>query len=170
MLGIVAAAVLTLGCAAESPSLPATRPTTTLPATLPATRPAADAEVWNHDIGGHEDDWLTEARKRFKNPYILICHGDSASSGGKRWVLCPELPRLERPTKEEAERLHKAMPDRDIVLISCNECGADLNVPRVWYARRVVWSAPWWAASPKFDPDKSCGNIWEFISCGGAAH
>jgi hypothetical protein len=59
--------------------------------------------------------------------------------------------------------LHLAMPDRDVVMIVCNENGKPLNVPGVWYARSTVWSKPRWA-SEKTPKPKSVADIASFVT------
>lgn len=94
--------------------------------------------------------WLTEAKKRFANPIIVICHGGYNSSG--EWCVYPEikLPKgavasfyIPEKTEVFANDLHKLYPLNEIILVVCNEKGlTPFHIPNVYYFRQSAWKVP----------------------------
>jgi hypothetical protein len=139
--------------------------------------------VWN-DFGTYRagtEEWREEANKRFNNPILFHCHGgihmETYEENGKtvvveEWWVYPDPPRKPMPAAELARSLANLYPDRDIVLLTCNPGGFDLNVKRVWYTKRNVWTIPdayatgFYAHEQIRDYD-AVGSIWEFVSTNG---
>lgn len=126
--------------------------------------------------------WLLEAKKRWNDPIVFICHGgcktvpgtvDGKPSFVNKWYACPDAPRKQLEMQEVARMLHNLYPDKDIVLVSCNDMGVDLNVPRVWYAQHSVWQMPdGYSSLPLLQHEQmvgygDVGTVWEFVTMGG---
>jgi hypothetical protein len=128
----------------------------------PVTRAdiTTDTLAWSANIDSGRDEWLAEARKRFDNPFVFVVHGDT--DDGKNWWVAADDKSRRANIEAIGGLLHSLMPDRDIVLISCNERGLTPKLPkRVWYVRRNCWSYPRgssWLSAPKHVAD----TIWEF--------
>jgi hypothetical protein len=136
---------LLCGCAVNPPASP--------PVYLPG-----NYECWSKNISSGAGEWLIEARKRFgPAAFVFVCHGDTT---GPAWMLVPDHPRRSRTVEQQAWDLHLAMPDRDIVMVVCNEDGrGKLNVPNVWYANGVVWSR-----APTTKPGNLVADIYSFVT------
>jgi hypothetical protein len=94
--------------------------------------------VLSGDIGKGAKRWESEARKRLRDPLILVCHGTTRNDS---WYLQPDIgPPLH--VEGVARLLKKAFPGRPILLIVCNEGAHQLYVPGVYYAKSIVWSIP----------------------------
>ncbi len=118
--------------------------------------PRTDSEAWCHDTSIARAGWIKEAKTRFDDPFVMICHGGNNSNG--TWTDYPDDPRRSRPVETLAWDLHLAMPNRDIVLIVCNAGGEKIRVPRVWYATAKVDLLPHDLQCPKGWAD----SIWQF--------
>jgi hypothetical protein len=115
--------------------------------------------------------WRTEARRRFDNPFLFVCHG---ADYGKcyphpsNWQACPKIDGMPGLLDEDsiAWTLHSLMPNRDIVFISCNPHKLKLTAPRCWYyPKGNVWSHPYWSTPSKV-PCDTAACIWEFVEGG----
>lgn len=100
----------------------------------------------SHNLAFCEPLWRCEAERRFRNPVLLICHGDGKHG---RWWLVPDRPYQDASMEATVQLLCALYPHRPIVVVSCNEDGILLHAPRgnVWYARKTVSSCP-----ATFDP------------------
>lgn len=121
------------------------------------------------------DLWLAEARTRFSDPVVLLCHGTTTTvhhRDGRTeriWTTAPDSPRHKLSLQQIAEVLHEVWPDRDLVYVCCNEDGHELTVPRAWYARSTVWALPDKYAGVAHETARGSGyvgSIWEFTSAG----
>jgi hypothetical protein len=140
--------------------------------------------IWN-DFGMYNcgsAEWLLEASKRFNNPVVFHCHGgirtdivrnpNGTLTTLHEWWVYPDPPRSPMRIDDLATTLTNLYPDRDIVLVTCNPGGFDINVKRVFYAKRNVWTIPdanatgFYAHEQIRDFD-TVGSIWEFVSNGG---
>ena len=126
---------------------------------IPRREVEADTLAWNKNIASGRAAWLEEARKRFPDPFVFVCHGDSS---GKDWRAAPDRRYLNTDVETIGWLLHSLMPDRDVVLVCCNEMGLKPRLPRrVWYSDcGSVWSEP--------GPDDrwygwGIGSIFEFV-------
>jgi hypothetical protein len=123
---------------------------------------------WSDWETGADVYWLREARKRFKDPVVVLVHG-GYDSDKRNWCAVPDAPRQKITMSAVAWVLHNLYPDQDIVLVACNEFGYDLNVPRVWYAKTLVWQTPDADVQPnrphEVEVNKgNVGTIWEFVT------
>jgi hypothetical protein len=124
-------------------------------------RPRLDTLAWSRNIAHGQKAWLTEARKRFSDPFVFVVHGDTHD--GKSWWCAPDDAAAEANITAVGKLLHDLMPDRDVVLVSCDTKGVVPRLPkRVWAARRTVWSAPR-SACLFPPPDNVCSSIFEFV-------
>jgi hypothetical protein len=128
-------------------------------------------------------DWMTVASQRFNNPVLFFCHGgvksvETTLPNGMRlakneWWVFPDHPRKPVSANEVARTLAQMYPDRDIVFMSCNPGGFELNVPRVWYTKKNNWVVPDpFAIGNVFGHERrrdfdAVGSIWEFVSYDG---
>ena len=172
------------GCILPYKEIPPTITVTATTNVMPQIIRWSDFGDYN-DIG---DLWLLEAKKRFKDPIIFVCHGGSdwevlalgpATLGQWVWSAGPISPRIPVPMKCVAAVLRNMYPNRPIILIACNPGFYDLDLPNVWYAKGSIWAIPdEWANGLRYHekhripPTKETvetqmiGSIWEFISCG----
>jgi hypothetical protein len=131
----------------------------------PTTLPEADKLVWSEDIDHSCNGWVREAQTRFPHPFVFICHGLEDSD--KVWTLNPDNRTTGTDTETVAWVLSTMMPDRDIVLITCNQHGLRLKnpPPNVWYSTGPVWSKPRRFCGPQEQPpDRHTSSIWEFVN------
>lgn len=142
---------------------------------------------WNKEmliLGDQGEWWLKEAKTRFTNPVIFVCHGGyemwwNGSDWVETWIAYPDEPlRSRQPVQEIADTLVNLYPRRDIILVTCNRKGdlvsiGTLHTKRVWYVPDgVVWMEPdyrgflatWYR---RFYNGKGYGNIWDFVSYDG---
>jgi hypothetical protein len=117
--------------------------------------------------------WYVEARKRFDNPVIVACHGNTVGVVGKDgkvdkvWMASADPPRKALPIQQIAEVMANIYPDRDVVYICCNEGGHKITVPRAWVAPAIVWAMPDSFPGTVFwrETKRGCGyvgSIYEF--------
>jgi hypothetical protein len=122
---------------------------------------------WCKEIKPGAAPWLTEARTRFRDPFILDCHGMDFGKGRgpTEWKLAPSetgMPML-LDADSVAWAMHALMPDRDVVLIVCNPHRRRITAPRVWYyPEGNVWSHPRWASNVPV-PSGTGASIWQFV-------
>ncbi len=84
-------------------------------------------------------EWTREVERRFHEPVIVWVHGLNV---GRFWLSFPDAC-FPIPQQGIAIILRKVYPTRPIVLLSCNEEGAELHgLPNVWYARATVLNPP----------------------------
>jgi hypothetical protein len=123
-------------------------------------RPRLDYLCWSKNLRWGNAEWLEEARTRFKDPFVFTVHGNTNRPD---WRIAPDKKYVNADIECVGWLLHSLMPDRDVVLISCNSDGRKPRLPRrVWYADRTVAARPWWAweLGPPFPDDVGC--IWQF--------
>jgi hypothetical protein len=141
---------LSQGCGAPSPSHRPSR-----------SDAYGNTLCWSGNIAHGRDEWLAEARTRFKDPFVFVCHGNTED--GKTWWAASDDKYVTADIEAVGKLLHDLMPDRDVVLISCNDKAITPRLPkRVWYSpKRNVWSRPAWACI--FEPPPNVAtDIWEF--------
>lgn len=124
--------------------------------------------AWEREAGAR---WYKEAKKRFKDPIIFMCHGSYTpwfytDNRGEpyvksTWVVIPDEPRSIMPVEWVAKFLRNLYPNNDIVLIVCNHNGHKIQVPGVWYAVHKVWQTPDGYYYNSNNP-KTVGSINEF--------
>ncbi len=116
--------------------------------------------AWSRNVSQAVELWRVEAKKRFRDPFIFVCHGNTDSDG--EWRLYPDQPMRRMSVEAAAQMLHALMPEREIVLIVCNPDGLELHVPHVWYAKNSCWVRPGpnWRFTPF--PDYCTGSIYDF--------
>jgi hypothetical protein len=119
----------------------------------------------NRNLRHAPDPWLREARKRFKDPFVFVVHGESL--GGLWWIDADE-DAVSANISAVGYVLHAAMPNRDVVLISCNAGAVRPKLPkRVWYCpTSEVWAVP--GDDCRYHPFKRdwewyAGSIWDFV-------
>jgi len=135
------------------------------PAFVGAANQLPPAITWS-DLDNGDALWFQEASKRFRNPLIFSCHGGTRLIGGKAtWVCFPDDPSREiLPVEDVAKVLHNLYPHRDLVLICCNAGHLRINVPRVYYATDIVWSAPQPIPFNLLTGERCVGSINEFVT------
>jgi hypothetical protein len=124
-----------------------------------------------HDVPASNGDWnasrewQAEAQKRFHDPLVVSLHG--RTEGGE-WCCFPQNSPGRITVEAFARNLHALYPDRDIVLVICNEDGKAIHIPHVWYATHNVWMRPTASLYPwEQDERKSSptvGDIWHFVN------
>lgn len=111
--------------------------------------------------------WMVEANRRFANPVVVFCHGDTYidAFGNPQWYAFPDV-RPPLPVHTLALELKQDYPGRDIVLVICNPDGLELGVPGVHYSRGgSVWIVPDRNLSIRSTIDPSAiGNVNDMIS------
>lgn len=112
----------------------------------PSLRPdrSPDAIGWRSngdgDLAGPAASWRAEALRRWPgtDPFVFHAHGGYDRDGV--WVCRPPGGRRRVPVEGVALLLTQLVgPGRPIVMAVCNERGATLSTPGVWYARTSVW-------------------------------
>ena len=94
------------------------------------------------------EQWLEEARTRFANPVIFICHGQSEwgvdqwGETTKTWWVYPDKPRRKQSANEVVRTLKNMYPNRDVVMVVCNPHGHKPVMAGVWIALHDVWVVP----------------------------
>lgn len=135
------------------------------PAPYRAGRCDRDYLAWSANISQGQGPWLAKARRRFRDPFVFVCHGDT--SDGMSWWVAPDDRRAEGNIEIVGKLLHEMLPQRDVVLVSCNAAGVKPHLPRrVWYSTTTVWSLPQ-SAYPLPVPNWACGSIWDFVEGDG---
>jgi len=147
---LVVLALLLAGCAIRVPAPERSSVVVKLtlpnkpPTTLPNTQTTDQKIVYsfNRDLDWYATGGHQEASRRFVNPVVVQCHG-ATDPFTKKWTAYADYDRGGKMVVEElAKALAKRFPDRDIVLFTCNRGAHQINVPRVWYFRSVVWTMP----------------------------
>lgn len=131
-------------------------------------------------VSSSKDYWLLEAKKRFTNPVVFLCHGNYKFVKQKiagqevqtfEWWAYPDSPRQSMSVQSIADYLSNLYPDNDIVLIICNPASFRIKGNRVFFSKTSIWTIPddfqnrsifnpfWHEVSRDFN---TTGSIWEF--------
>lgn len=106
--------------------------------------------------------WYIEASKKFEDPIIFACHGDSLFG---IWMAIPDPPRKMQPVSEIAKTLRNIYKDKQIFLIVCNTGNHSLNIENIWYSKKSIYVIPdSYCKFERIKTDKSTGSIDEFIT------
>jgi len=118
----------------------------TLPSKVPAMLPIAMTSKqhivysFSKDLDIFATTSYEEASRRFKDPVVIIGHGQDDLLNNK-WTLWADEDRGGKMVVEElALEMARRFPDRDIIFFTCNENNQRINVPRVWYFTNIVWA------------------------------
>lgn len=98
-----------------------------------------DAINLNRGLAWGTTFWKLEASGRFNDPILISCHGGYRHF---QWHMFPDH-QDPIPVWMVARVMGQMYPNRDIVLITCNERGHTLHGPsNVWYAKTDVLASP----------------------------
>ncbi len=161
--------VLLVGC--SSPSILPTK----IAYLVPIESSTAQATVsllpiidcYNKSLEPYKYGCYMEAKKRFSNPVVVVCHGRTQLNN---WVAVTDNDGI-IVVNDLAWKYSLKYKDCDIVLFICNFDAHTLNVPRVWYFKQSVWMMPDSEVRSLRENVRGVGNagsIWEAVTQNGS--